>query len=187
MSSRDPPRPPPVDKGKSIAKQRKRRNNYVLRIPLRPITPTLGLHMPSLSSPSPPTGLHNPTSIPTINMSSSSSQPPATRLHNPTSIPTIHMSSSSSQPPPIGLHTPAAAPRPFFVPPSHIPSSSSLAPHTGLHTPSADIGASPSPHIVPSPVAGDMVAPQPMVDPNLDAERDPPLQDRPMIEPVGRW
>jgi len=164
MSSGDPPRPPPVDKGKGIAKTRKRRNNYVLRIPVRPITPTPGLHMPSLSSPPPPTGLHNPTSIPAI-----------------------HMSSSSSQPPPIGLHTPVVAPRPPSVPPSHIPSSSSSAPHTGLHTPSTDIGASPSPHTVPSPasiggpssgvgqqstpspVAGDIVAPQPMVDADLDA------------------
>ena len=174
MSSGDPPRPPPVDKGKGIAKTRKRRNNYVLRIPVRPITPTPGLHMPSLSSPPPPIGLHNPTSVPAI-----------------------HMPSSSSQPPPIGLHTPV-------VPPFHIPSSSSSAPHTGLHTPSTDIRASPSPHIVPSPasigglspavgqqsapspVAGDIVAPQPMVDADLDAEPDPPLQDRPMIEPVGR-
>jgi len=41
-------------------------------------------------------------------------------------------------------------------------------------------------HFAPSPVAGDIVAPQPMVDSNLDAEPDPPLQDRPMIEPVGR-
>ncbi|QCD99797.1 hypothetical protein DEO72_LG7g1083 [Vigna unguiculata] len=83
------------------------------------------------------------------------------------------MSSSSSQPPPTGLHTPV-------VPPFHIPSSSSSAPHTGLHTPSTDIGASPSPHTVPSPasiggpssvvgqqsapspVAGDIVSPQPM-------------------------
>jgi len=107
MSSGDPPRPPPVDKGKGIAKTRKRRNNYMLRIPLRPITPTPGLHMPSLSSPPPPTGLHNPTSI-------SAS----------------HMPSSFSQPPPIGLHTLVVAPRPPSVPPSHIPSSSSSAPHT---------------------------------------------------------
>jgi len=181
MSLEDPPRPPLIDKGKGIAKQRKRQNNYVLRIPVRPITPTPGLHMPSLSSP-----------------------PPPTRLHNPISIPMIHMSSSSSQPPPTGLHTLAAAPRPPFVPPSHIPSSSSSASHTGLHTPSADIGASPSPHTVPSPtsiggpsstigqqsapspIAGDMVAPQPMVDPDLDVEHDPPLQDFPMIELVGR-
>jgi len=130
MSSGDPPRPPPIDKGKSISKQRKRRNNYVLRIPVRPITPTLGLHMPSLSSPPPPTGLHNPTSIPAI-----------------------HMPSSSSQPPPTGLYTLAAAPRPPFVPPSHIPSSSSSASYTRLHTPSVDIGASPSPHTVPSPAS----------------------------------
>jgi len=181
MSSGDPPRPPLVDKGKGIAKTRKRRNNYVLRIPVKPITPTPGLHIPSLSSPPPPTGLHNPTSIPTI-----------------------HMSSSSSQPPPTGLHTLVVAPKPPSVPPSHIPSSSSSAPHTGLHTSSTNIGASPSPHTVPSPasmggpssvvghhfapspVAGDIVAPQPMVDSNLDAEPDPPLQDRPMIEPVGR-
>ncbi|QCD82857.1 hypothetical protein DEO72_LG2g3198 [Vigna unguiculata] len=111
MSSEDPPQPPPVDKGKGIAKTRKR-------------------HMPSLSSPPPPTGLHNPTSIPTI-----------------------HMSSSSSQPPPTGLHTPVVAPRPPSVPPSHISSSSSSAAHTGLHTPSTDIGASPSPHTVPSPAS----------------------------------
>ncbi|XP_027905994.1 uncharacterized protein LOC114165611 [Vigna unguiculata] len=170
MSSGDPPRPPPVDKGKGIAKTRNRRNNYMLRIPVRPITPTPGLHMPSLSSPPPPTGLHNPTSIPAI-----------------------HMSSSSSQPPPTGLHTPIVAPRPPSVPPFHIPSSSSSAPHTGIHTPSTDIGASPSPHNVPSPasiggpsfavgqqsapspVAGDIVAPQPMVDNDLDAEPDHPL------------
>jgi len=159
MSSGDPPRPPPVDKGQGIAKTRKRRNNYVLRIPVRPITPTPGLHMPSLSSPPPPTGLHNPTSIPAI-----------------------HMSFSSSQPPPTGLHTPVVAPRPPSVPPSHIPSSSSSAAQTGLHTPSTDIGASPSPYTIsstasiggsssavgqqfaPSPVAGDIVAPHPMVD-----------------------
>jgi len=181
MSSGDPLRPPPVDKGKGIAKTRKRRNNYELRIPVRPITPTPGLHMPSLSSPPPPTGLHNPTSIPMI-----------------------HMSSSSSQPPPTGLHTPVVAPRPPSVSPSYIPSSSSSAPHTRLHTPSTDIGASPSPHIVPSPtsigglssavgqqsapspVTSDIVAPQPMVDADLDVEPDPPLQDRQMIEPVGR-
>jgi len=177
MSSKDPPRPPPVDKGKGIAKTRKRRNNYVLRISLRPITPTPGLHMPSLSSPPPPTGLHNLTSILAI-----------------------HMSSSSSQPPPIGLHTHVVAPRAPSIPPSHIPSSSSSTPHTGLHTPSTNIRASSSPHTVPSPasiggpplqstpslVAGDIVATQPMVDPDLDAEPDPPLQDRPMIELVGR-
>ena len=127
MSSGDPLRPPPVDKGKGIAKTRKRRNNYELRIPVRPITPTPGLHMPSLSSLPPPTGLHNPTSIPAI-----------------------HMPSSSSQPPPTGLHTPVVAPMPPYVPSSHIPSSSSSAPHIGLHTPSTDIGASPSPHTVPS-------------------------------------
>jgi len=68
MSSGDPPRPPSVDKEKGIEKPRKRRNNYVFRIPLKPITLTLGLHMPSLSSLSPPTGLHNPTSIPVIHM-----------------------------------------------------------------------------------------------------------------------
>ena len=163
MSSGGPPRPPPVDKGKGIAKTRKRHNNYVLQIPLKPITPTPGLYMPSLSFPPPPTGLHNLTSIPTI-----------------------HMSSSSSQPPPTRLHTSVVALRPPSIPPSHIPSSSSSAPHTGLHTPSIDIRASPSPHTIPSPVAGDIVAPQPMVDPDLDAEPDPPLQDRPMIEPVGR-
>jgi len=112
MSSGDPPRPPLVDMGKGIAKPRKRRNNYVLQIPLRPITPTPSLHMPSLSSLTPPIGLHNPTSILTI-----------------------HMSSSSSQPPPIGLHTPIVAPKPHFVPPSHIPSSSFSTPHTRLHTP----------------------------------------------------
>jgi len=181
MSSGDPPWPPPADKGKGIAKTRKRRNSYVLRIPLRPITPTSGLHMPSLSSPPPPTGLHNLTSISAI-----------------------HMPSSYSQPPPIGLHIPVVAPRAPSVPPSHIPFSSSSTPHTGLHTPSTDIGASPSPHTVPSPasiggpssvvgqqsapspIACDIVAPQPMVDLDLDAEPDPPLQDRPMIEPVGR-
>ncbi|XP_027911469.1 uncharacterized protein LOC114170184 [Vigna unguiculata] len=38
----------------------------------------------------------------------------------------------------------------------------------------------------PSLVTGDIVAPQPMVDANLDAEPDPPLQDLPMIEPVDR-
>jgi len=130
MSLGDPPRPPSVDKGKGITKPRKRRNNYVLRIPLRHITPTSGLHMSSLSTLAPPTGLHNPTSILMI-----------------------HMSSSSSQPPPTWLNTPIVAPRPPSVPPSHIPSSSSLAPHTRLHTPSADIGASHSPHIVPSPAS----------------------------------
>jgi len=137
-------------------------------------------------------------------MPSLSSPPPPTGLHNPTSISAIHMSSSSSQPPPTELHTPVVAPKAPSVPPSHIPSSSSSAPHTGLHTPSTDIGASPSPHTVPSPasiggpssavgqqsapspVAGDIVAPQPMVDLDLDAEPDPPLQDRPMIEPVDR-
>jgi len=31
-----------------------------------------------------------------------------------------------------------------------------------------------------------MVTPQPMVDPDLDAEHDPPLQDHSMIEPVDR-
>ncbi|QCD96725.1 hypothetical protein DEO72_LG6g1434 [Vigna unguiculata] len=157
MSSGGPPRPPPVDKGKGIAKTRKRHNNYVLQIPLKPITPTPGLYMPSLSFPPPPTGLHNLTSIPTI-----------------------HMSSSSSQPPPTRLHTSVVALRPPSIPPSHIPSSSSSAPHTGLHTPSIDIRASPSPHTIPSPasiggpssavgqqsapspVAGDIVAPQPM-------------------------
>ncbi|QCD93129.1 hypothetical protein DEO72_LG5g1200 [Vigna unguiculata] len=90
------------------------------------------------------------------------------------------MPSSYSQPPPIGLHIPVVAPRAPSVPPSHIPFSSSSTPHTGLHTPSTDIGASPSPHTVPSPasiggpssavgqqsapspVAGDIVAPQPM-------------------------
>ena len=170
MSSGFPPRPPPIDKGKSISKQRKRRNNYVFRIPVRPITLTPGLHMPSLSSPPPPTGLHNPTFIPAI-----------------------HMLSLSSQPPPTRLHTLAAALRPPFVPLSHIPSSSFSAPHTGLHTPFANIGTSHSPHTLPSPasiggpssavgqqsapspIAGDMVAPQPMVDPDLDAEHDPPL------------
>ena len=137
-------------------------------------------------------------------MPSLSSPPPPIGLHNPTSIPTIHMPSSSSLPPPIGLHTPVVAPRAPSVPPSHIPSSSSSTPHTRLHTPSTDIGASPLPHTVPSPasiggpssaigqqsapspVVGDIVAPQPMVDPDLDAELDPHLQDRPMIEPVGQ-
>ena len=107
MSSGDPPRPPLVDKGKGIAKTRKRRNNYVLQIPLRPITPTPGLHMPSLSSLAPPT-----------------------RLHNPTSILVIHVSFSSSQPPPTGLHTPIVASRPSSIPPSHILSSSTSTPHT---------------------------------------------------------
>jgi len=137
-------------------------------------------------------------------MPSLSSPPPPTGLHNLTSISAIHMPSSYSQPPPIGLHIPVVAPRAPSVPPSHIPFSSSSTPHTGLHTPSTDIGASPSPHTVPSPasiggpssvvgqqsapspIACDIVAPQPMVDLDLDAEPDPPLQDRPMIEPVGR-
>ena len=133
MSSRDPPRPLPlplIDKGKGIAKPRKRRNNYVLQIPLKPITPTPSVHMPSLSS-----------------------LAPTTRLHNPTSISTIHMSSSSSQPPPTRLLPPVVAPRPRSIPPSHIPSSSYSTPHIAIHTPFVDIRASISPHIVPSPTS----------------------------------
>ena len=42
-----------------------------------------GLHISSLSSPAPPTGLHNPTSISVIHMSSSSSSTPHTRIHTP--------------------------------------------------------------------------------------------------------
>jgi len=171
--------PPSIDKGKGIVKPRKRRHNYVLRIPLRPTTSMSALHMSSLSFPTPPTGLHNPTSIPAI-----------------------HMSSSSFQPPPTELHTPIAPTSPF-VPPSHIPSSSSSVPHTGIHTSSANITASPSPHTIPSLasiggpsptvgehgtpslVPGDIVAPTSTGDPS-DEDQDPPLHDRPMIELVGR-
>ncbi|QCE10679.1 hypothetical protein DEO72_LG10g1910 [Vigna unguiculata] len=71
------------------------------------------------------------------------------------------------RPPPVdkgkGLHT-------LVVPPFRIPSSSFSTPHTGLHTPSTDIGASPSPHIVPSPASiggpsstvGQQLAPSPV-------------------------
>ena len=53
---------------------------------------------------------------------------------------------------------------------------------TSIGGPSSVVGQ----QSAPSPIVGDIVAPQPMIDPDLDAEHDPPLQDRLMIEPVGR-
>jgi len=38
----------------------------------------------------------------------------------------------------------------------------------------------------PSPIVGDKVAPVSIGDPNSNAEHNPPLHNRPMIEPVNR-
>jgi len=77
MSLGGPPQHLPFDKEKGIAKPRKRRNNYVLRVPPRPFPSIPVLHMPSLSSLASPIGLHTPTFIPVLHMpSSSSSYPP---------------------------------------------------------------------------------------------------------------
>ena len=126
MSSTSPPRYPQVDKGKGIAKPRKRRNNYVLNIPPRPLPSIPALYMPSSSSLARPTGLHTPTSIPTL-----------------------HLSSSSFMAPPIGSVIPIS------IPALHIPSSSSSSSQTNLHTCSTHVAPSTSPHVVPSPTSID--------------------------------
>ncbi|KOM25654.1 hypothetical protein LR48_Vigan148s001800 [Vigna angularis] len=148
------------DKGKGVARPRKRQRQapkYVLRVPARLPTTTAG----STSSVGPP-----PT--PTVQPSTPAVDPTPTPSIDPTPTPPVHPSTTLATdplPPPV-IITPT--PPPMVITPTPVPDptsipSSSVIPPSGTVTPSTD------------------------QDSSGDGEGlDPPLHDRPWIEPYGK-
>ncbi|XP_014511750.1 pollen-specific leucine-rich repeat extensin-like protein 3 [Vigna radiata var. radiata] len=158
------------DKGKGVARPKKRQRQapkYVLRVPTTLPTPavhpppTLAVHPPPSSTVhSPRTSVVYPPPTPTVHPPPTPTvhPPPSPTVHPPPS-PTVHPPPSSTVhplPPPV-IITPTPPPDPTSIP------SSSSRPPSETATPSADLHS-----------AGN------------DDGVDPPLHDRPWIEPYGK-
>ncbi|KOM28310.1 hypothetical protein LR48_Vigan520s000200 [Vigna angularis] len=148
------------DKGKGVARPRKRQRQapkYVLRVPARLPTTLAG----STSSVGPP-----PT--PTVQPPTPAVDPTPTPAVDPTPTPAIHPSTTPATdplPPPV-IITPT--PPPMIITPTPVPEPTSI----------------PSSSVIPP---SDTVTPSADQDSSGDGEGlDPPLHDRPWIEPYGK-